>query len=115
MGSNGNFFSSTSKQDFGSPKKSAKKNFTSKIPPKKFLHPYSKLLKPKVKEDVKNSPLSKDYPFKLWKLEWSNLEGKCLDGSSGGYYYKEGSGTGSKSFILYLEGGGWCYDSNEYN
>ena len=36
----------------------------------------------------------------------------CLDGSTPGYYLKEGSGGGSKKWIIYLQGGAWC-DSEE--
>ncbi|CAA7033627.1 unnamed protein product [Microthlaspi erraticum] len=32
----------------------------------------------------------------------------CLDGSLPGYHFDKGSGSGSKSWILHLEGGGWC-------
>ncbi|WZY96019.1 hypothetical protein YC2023_068348 [Brassica napus] len=32
----------------------------------------------------------------------------CLDGSLPGYHFHKGSGSGSKSWLLHLEGGGWC-------
>ncbi|KAG7576605.1 Alpha/Beta hydrolase fold [Arabidopsis thaliana x Arabidopsis arenosa] len=32
----------------------------------------------------------------------------CLDGSLPGYHFHKGSGSGSKSWLLFLEGGGWC-------
>ncbi|XP_010486510.1 PREDICTED: pectin acetylesterase 4 [Camelina sativa] len=32
----------------------------------------------------------------------------CLDGSLPGYHFDKGSGSGSKSWLLFLEGGGWC-------
>lgn len=32
----------------------------------------------------------------------------CLDGSPPGYYWRPGHGTGARSWILFLEGGGWC-------
>ena len=32
----------------------------------------------------------------------------CLDGSPGGYFYDKGFGNGADSWIVYLEGGGWC-------
>jgi len=38
----------------------------------------------------------------------SRGEGKCLDGSPGGYYLRTGSQ--SNKFLIYFEGGGWCYD-----
>eukprot|EP01048_Picozoa_sp_COSAG05_P027607 COSAG05_NODE_8136_length_733_cov_1.082019_1_plen_164_part_01 len=32
----------------------------------------------------------------------------CLDGSAPAYYWRPGSGSGAKSWVLFLEGGGWC-------
>ncbi|CAN8270033.1 unnamed protein product [Cochlearia groenlandica] len=32
----------------------------------------------------------------------------CLDGSLPGYHIQNGSGSGSKSWLIHLEGGGWC-------
>nr|CAB3463661.1 unnamed protein product [Digitaria exilis] len=32
----------------------------------------------------------------------------CLDGSAPGYHLQRGSGTGSQSWLIHLEGGGWC-------
>ncbi|XP_024015565.1 pectin acetylesterase 5 isoform X1 [Eutrema salsugineum] len=32
----------------------------------------------------------------------------CLDGSLPGYHFHRGSGSGSNSWLLHLEGGGWC-------
>ncbi|KAI3460058.1 hypothetical protein Pfo_016721 [Paulownia fortunei] len=32
----------------------------------------------------------------------------CMDGSPPGYYYAEGSGEGANSWVIYLQGGGWC-------
>ncbi len=34
----------------------------------------------------------------------------CLDGSPSGYYIRKGTGEGAKKYILYLKGGGWCFD-----
>ncbi|XP_078571468.1 uncharacterized protein LOC144859073 [Branchiostoma floridae x Branchiostoma japonicum] len=34
----------------------------------------------------------------------------CLDGSPPGYYLRRGTGKGAKNWIIYLEGGGWCWD-----
>lgn len=31
----------------------------------------------------------------------------CLDGSPGAYYWRQGSGSGAQSWILFFEGGGW--------
>lgn len=38
----------------------------------------------------------------------SNEGARCLDGSPPVYYFRPGYGQGSKSYILFLEGGGWC-------
>ncbi|CAM0885592.1 unnamed protein product [Alopecurus aequalis] len=32
----------------------------------------------------------------------------CLDGTPPGYHLERGSGTGSNSWLVHLEGGGWC-------
>ncbi|KAM0855727.1 hypothetical protein ACQ4PT_049585 [Festuca glaucescens] len=32
----------------------------------------------------------------------------CLDGSAPGYHLQKGSGSGSQSWLIHLEGGGWC-------
>ena len=32
----------------------------------------------------------------------------CLDGSTPGYYLRQGSGRGNKNWIIYLQGGAWC-------
>ena len=32
----------------------------------------------------------------------------CLDGSPPGYHLQTGSGGGSRSWLIHLEGGGWC-------
>ncbi|KAL1546342.1 [Wnt protein] O-palmitoleoyl-L-serine hydrolase [Salvia divinorum] len=32
----------------------------------------------------------------------------CLDGSLPGYHLKRGFGSGSNSWLIYIEGGGWC-------
>ncbi|CAI6011658.1 unnamed protein product [Closterium sp. NIES-65] len=35
---------------------------------------------------------------------------RCLDGSPAGYYHQRGTGTGSKRWLITLEGGGWCFN-----
>lgn len=35
-------------------------------------------------------------------------EARCLDGSMAGYYLRKGT---TNKYLLYFEGGGWCYDS----
>ena len=42
----------------------------------------------------------------------SNKLAKCLDGSQPAYYIRKGFGDGADKFMLYLEGGGWCYFEN---
>ncbi|KAJ6747111.1 PECTIN ACETYLESTERASE 4 [Salix koriyanagi] len=32
----------------------------------------------------------------------------CLDGSLPGYHFRKGFGSGSNSWLLHIEGGGWC-------
>ena len=33
----------------------------------------------------------------------------CLDGSPPGFYWEEGTGADAANFIVFLNGGGWCY------
>ena len=33
---------------------------------------------------------------------------RCLDGSPAGYYRRAGRGSGASTFLIELEGGGWC-------
>lgn len=37
-------------------------------------------------------------------------EARCLDGSLPVYYYRKGYGDGAQKWLVYFEGGGWCYD-----
>jgi acetyl esterase/lipase len=34
----------------------------------------------------------------------------CIDGTPPAYYYRKGHGTGSDKWLVYFEGGGWCYN-----
>eukprot|EP01032_Pedospumella_encystans_P021764 gene21764-24680_t len=44
-------------------------------------------------------------------LHYVNHESaKCLDGSKPAYYYRAGHGEGKDKWIVFFEGGGWCYD-----
>jgi len=33
----------------------------------------------------------------------------CMDGSRPAYYYRKGSGTNAHKWLVFFEGGGWCY------
>ena len=33
---------------------------------------------------------------------------RCLDGSSGSYYFRPGTGSGANKWIVFHQGGGWC-------
>lgn len=37
-------------------------------------------------------------------------EAKCMDGSQPAYYLSSGSGDGSNKWLIFFQGGGWCYD-----
>lgn len=53
-------------------------------------------------------------PMKLKILDNTATTGAiCLDGTPGGYYYAPGSGAGASKWVLFFQGGGWCY--NEYD
>jgi hypothetical protein len=55
-------------------------------------------------------------PGALLKVELTEAAAKdgavCLDGSAPVYYFRPGSGGGVTSYILFLEGGGWCAGYN---
>jgi hypothetical protein len=51
-------------------------------------------------------------PANLVMLE-SPGDAVCLDGTTPGYYYRQGIGNGTKGWIIHLEGGGWCYSEAE--
>eukprot|EP01116_Phalansterium_solitarium_P022130 TRINITY_DN7194_c0_g1_i1.p1 TRINITY_DN7194_c0_g1~~TRINITY_DN7194_c0_g1_i1.p1 ORF type:complete len:417 (-),score=140.35 TRINITY_DN7194_c0_g1_i1:98-1348(-) len=41
----------------------------------------------------------------------SNYSGAvCLDGTPGGYYFKPGSGADANNWVIWFQGGGWCYE-----
>ncbi|XP_019623296.1 PREDICTED: pectin acetylesterase 11-like [Branchiostoma belcheri] len=62
--------------------------------------------------DKNNNPEVKmDTPAHLYVLskeEADKTGAYCLDGSPPAYYFRKGSGTGQKSWIVWLEGGGAC-------
>ncbi|CAI7901529.1 unnamed protein product [Closterium sp. NIES-54] len=43
-------------------------------------------------------------------LRQNRFGARCLDGSPPGFYIRRGYSTGRKSFIIYLQGGGWCHN-----
>lgn len=47
--------------------------------------------------------------FKLHSFKSSHPSSQCSDGSPTGMYINQSS-SGSASWIIFLEGGGWCYD-----
>mmetsp|Transcript_25331 Transcript_25331/g.46385 ORF Transcript_25331/g.46385 Transcript_25331/m.46385 type:complete len:440 (+) Transcript_25331:68-1387(+) len=53
-------------------------------------------------------------PWKLHMMPERGLAGEgavCIDGSDAGFYYgPAATAEGSKTWVLYFEGGGWCYD-----
>lgn len=43
-----------------------------------------------------------------------NEGARCLDGSAPAYYFKEGTTeTGKKNWVLFVQGGGWCYKETD--
>jgi hypothetical protein len=41
---------------------------------------------------------------------------RCLDGSPAAYYFTPGTGSGADKWVVYLNGGGWCWsESEEYS
>ena len=38
------------------------------------------------------------------------VDATCLDGTPYGVYFSPGSGSGANKWVIYFQGGGWCYD-----
>jgi hypothetical protein len=36
-----------------------------------------------------------------------------LDGTPGGYYFRQGTGNGANKWIIHSEGGAWCYNESD--
>lgn len=54
----------------------------------------------------------------LQKLTVKNAESRqavCNDGSPAIYYFRKGSGTGTKNWVIFLSGGGFCYSVDSCN
>jgi O-palmitoleoyl-L-serine hydrolase len=48
-------------------------------------------------------------PFSLTLLDSNTYPmATCLDGSQGGFYLSPGSGSGSQTWLIHTQGGGWC-------
>eukprot|EP01012_Entosiphon_sulcatum_P006106 TRINITY_DN12849_c0_g1_i3.p1 TRINITY_DN12849_c0_g1~~TRINITY_DN12849_c0_g1_i3.p1 ORF type:complete len:500 (+),score=54.03 TRINITY_DN12849_c0_g1_i3:1395-2894(+) len=51
-------------------------------------------------------------PMQLIIPESFEREGAvCLDGTPGGFYYRQGSPKNASKWVIWLEGGGWCYNN----
>ncbi|XP_077240746.1 pectin acetylesterase 12-like [Tasmannia lanceolata] len=49
----------------------------------------------------------------LTLIQWATTEGAvCMDGTPPGYHLDRGYGSGANSWLIQLEGGGWCNDIN---
>ncbi|RYH29052.1 hypothetical protein EON65_09950 [archaeon] len=35
---------------------------------------------------------------------------RCLDGSQPAFYWKKGTGSGKNKWLVFFDGGGWCFD-----
>ncbi|XLR50253.1 hypothetical protein S83_000925 [Arachis hypogaea] len=46
----------------------------------------------------------------VWEIQVKHVCAVCLDGSPPAYHFDKGSGEGVNSWIVFLEGGGWCND-----
>ena len=40
----------------------------------------------------------------------TNSAAKCIDGSVPAYYVHKGSGSGATKWLIYFQGGAWCFD-----
>lgn len=60
------------------------------------------------KLSVSVSPLLQDEA--MLYLVSKGSQARCLDGSQPAYYIHRGIGTGKYKWLVFFEGGGWCYD-----
>lgn len=51
--------------------------------------------------------------FTLVKFDASDDDAKCLDGTQAGYYVRPGRGAGASTYLIELEGGGWCVSPSD--
>ncbi|KAJ9467005.1 Pectin acetylesterase 3 [Diplonema papillatum] len=45
--------------------------------------------------------------------EVASMGAMCLSGTPGGFYYGLGKGADVNNWLIYFEGGGWCYDERD--
>ncbi|KAL4274395.1 hypothetical protein AHAS_Ahas20G0002900 [Arachis hypogaea] len=57
-----------------------------------------------------NTTIAKAVGDCLGKIQVKHVCAVCLDGSPPAYHFDKGSGEGVNSWIVFLEGGGWCSD-----
>lgn len=57
------------------------------------------------KKELKDEAIDETYD--LIKLDTSNPDAICLDGTPAAFYFKRGA---SDKFLILFEGGGWCGD-----
>ena len=57
---------------------------------------------------VANDDVHLDQIMRLNRVE-NDKRAVCLDGTSPVYYFRQGYGGGRNNFMIYLQGGGWCY------
>ncbi|XP_065859922.1 pectin acetylesterase 6-like [Euphorbia lathyris] len=62
-------------------------------------------------ESTPSSTVSKPLMVELTLIQGADSKGAvCLDGTLPGYHLDRGSGSGQNSWLIQLEGGGWCND-----
>ncbi|KAM7276355.1 hypothetical protein ACFE04_018221 [Oxalis oulophora] len=62
-----------------------------------------------VVKQTSSSPLNLTVPLTL--IQGADSTGAvCLDGTLPGYHFHPGFGSGANSWLLHLEGGGWCHN-----
>ncbi|KAI4325043.1 hypothetical protein MLD38_030471 [Melastoma candidum] len=63
--------------------------------------------------DVSSPPSASALMVPLTLIEGADSKGAvCLDGTLPGYHLHRGSGIGTNSWLIQLEGGGWCQNVN---
>ena len=82
-------------------------------------------LKPNASQPAEEADIDADSPYTLpggmagmahvnfTKTVLGTHGAVCLDGSPGAYYFRAGSGTGTRKWYVHFEGGGWCTTPRE--
>jgi hypothetical protein len=61
-------------------------------------------------EDIEHNSCKFGDAFRVLLNDKKYPDARCVDGSKPAYYLRKGTGSGIKKWLVYYEGGGWCYN-----